>query len=127
MNVGTASVFGAALDGVADPEDESGSDFDDVQVGLRSKKQLDFNPGDPVQTMTNISWSFHEELSPPDDLYTHEDDDGFSHDELRIHPNIAEHFDKPMSSFLGMIPLDFWQNVLIQINCTATAMVERHN
>jgi hypothetical protein len=125
FDVDTTSVFGAAFNGDEHNDDDTGSensDFGEVLSGLRCKTELDCNTGG--ESIENVTWAFDEELEVPDDLYKHEDG-SLPHEELRLHPDYAHLFDKPLTSFLAMLPLDFWQNVLIQTNTTAQEMVDK--
>ena len=90
------------------------------------RSQLDFNPGDQVESMNNVTWSFDDHLDPPSDLYKHADGTE-PHEELRVDPGHVHLFEKPLTSFRAMLPIDFWQNVLIQTNATAQATVSGNN
>ncbi len=118
----SCSVFGTAIDGDDDLSGES--DFDELPVdGLRSMRELNFKPNDDAETMRNITWLYDKQLDPPSDLFKH-DDEMFAHEELRLKHETAHLFDNSLTSFLAMMPLDFWRNVLIQTNATATQVVQ---
>ncbi len=128
LDADTCSVFGGALDveGFGDVDISDESDFEEISAtGLRSKLELDFDPDEDVEAMQNITWRYDKHLDAPSDLYKHDGEDE-AHEELRLKDEHATLFDKPLTSFLAMMPLDFWRNVLIQTNVAAAKLVEQH-
>jgi hypothetical protein len=86
---------------------------------------MEWNQDDDPEIMRNVTWMYDEDIEPPADMYKHEDD-SLPHDELKLKEEFAHMFDKPLTSFLAMMPLDFWKNVLIHTNATAGVMVASH-
>ncbi|KAF0703743.1 hypothetical protein AaE_015247 [Aphanomyces astaci] len=99
---------------------DASSDEDEVlaeYVDRTWKKREDMVTRD-IEGVESVKWEYGVQCGTPGDLFTHADGET-PHDSIKVKPRFNELFVNPAKGFLGMLPLDFWRQVLAKSNANA--------